>query len=164
MKIARRMLWSFVPLLVSMAGSAQDKYSGPKPPSKDVPYIVHGDKLIATEVQKATESSSKEGQAFFVPGATSPTRTPLAQPIFLFTPDHFKAEQLGLFRFQVRNGRREVVISGKHRKQANNEVFHLSVRGVDEGISRIEVAESLEPGEYSLSPEGDNTAFCFTVY
>ena len=162
--MTRRTLLASLPLLASAAAFAQDTYSGPKPPNKDIPYLVHGDKLIPTEVQKATESNSKEGQLFFVPGTTSPARTPLAEPVFLFSPDHFRAEQLGLFRFEVRTGRREVVISGKRKKGSEEAVFHLSLRHLEEDLFRIDVSEMLDPGEYALSPEGDNTAFCFTVY
>ena len=144
--------------------SAQEKYAGPKPAKKDVPYLLHGDKLIITEVQTAGQSRSKDGQLFFVPGTTSSARTPLVEPIFLFSPDRFRPEQLGIFRFDVRNGRREIIVSGKHRKDSEENVFHLNVRRLDEGLFRLEASESLSPGEYSLSPEGDNTAFCFTVY
>ncbi len=161
--MTRRTLLNSLPLFVSALAQAQDKYSGPKPPKKDLPYLLHGDKLIPTEVEKATQSNSKEGQIFFVPGATSTARTPLTAPIFLFSPDQFRAEQLGLFRFEVQNGRREVVISGKHKKQSEA-VFHLIVRRLDEDLFRLESEDMLDPGEYSLSPEGDNTAFCFTVY
>jgi hypothetical protein len=162
--MTRRMLLTSLPLLLSAAVSGQEKYSGPKPPNKDLPYLLHGDKLIATDVKKADQSNSKEGQVFFVSGTTSPARTPLAEPIFIFSPDHFRAEQLGLFRFDVRNGRREVVISGKHKRDDAEGVFHLSLRRLEGDLFRIEVSEILSPGEYALSPEGDNTAFCFTVY
>ena len=162
--MTRRTLLKCLPLAFSAKAPAQDKYSGPKPPSKDLPYLIHGEKLIPTEVQTATQSNSKKGQVFFVPGSTSPARTPLAEPIFLFSPDHFRAEQLGVFRFQVLNGRREVVISGKHKKQSEVAVFRLSVHRLAEDLFRLEVSEMLDPGEYSLSPEGDNTAFCFSVY
>ncbi len=162
--MTRRTLLTSLPFFISALAEAQEKYSGPKPPKKDLPYLLHGDKLVPTEVEKATQSNSKEGQVFFVPGATSTARTPLTSPIFLFSPDQFRAEQLGLFRFEVQNGRREVFISGKHKKQSEAAVFHLSVRRIDEGLFRLESQEMLDPGEYSLSPEGDNTAFCFTVY
>jgi hypothetical protein len=162
--MTRRRLLRSLPLALSAAASAQDKYSGPKPAHKDLPYLLHGEKLIETEVQKASQSDSKQGQVFFVSGTTSPARTPLAEPIFIFSPDHFRAEQLGLFRFEVRNGRREVVISGKHKRDDTEGVFHLSLRRLGEDLFRIEVSEMLNPGEYALSPEGDNTAFCFTVY
>jgi hypothetical protein len=161
--MTRRTFLASSPLLLRVA-LAQDKYSGPRPAKKDVPYLVHGEKLVMTEVQSASQSRSKEGQLFFVPGTTSPARTPLAEPIFLFSPDRFKVEQLGLFHFDVRNERREIVMSGKHKKQDEGLVSHLNIRRIDENLFRIEVSEMLNPGEYSLSPEGDNTAFCFTVY
>jgi hypothetical protein len=31
-------------------------------------------------------------------------------------------------------------------------------------LYRLEVEESLEPGEYALSPEGSNQVFCFQVF
>jgi hypothetical protein len=162
--MTRRTLFASLPLLLGAVALAQDKYSGPKPSNKDLPYLLHGEKLIATEVEQAIQSNTKEGQVFFVPGTTARARTPLVEPIFLFSPDHLRAEQLGLFRFEVRNGRREVVISGKHKKRDAEPVFHLSLRHLDQNLFRIEVSEMLDPGEYALSPEGDNTAFCFTVY
>jgi hypothetical protein len=162
--MTRRTLLTSFPLFLCAASSAQDKYAGPKPPNKDLPYLLHGEKLIATEVEKASQSNSKEGQVFFVSGTTSPARTPLAEPIFIFSPDHFRTEQLGLFRFDVKDGRREVVISGKHKRDDAEGVFRLSIRHLDEGLFRIEASDMLNPGEYALSPEGDNTAFCFTVY
>jgi hypothetical protein len=162
--MTRRTLLTSLILVLSAAASAQEKYSGPKPANKDLPYLLHAEKLIATEVKKADQSNSKEGQVFFVSGTTSLARTPLAEPIFIFSPDHFRAEQLGLFRFEVRNGRREVVISGKHKRQDAEGPLHLSLRRLEGDLFRIEVSEMLSPGEYALSPEGDNTAFCFTVY
>jgi len=35
---------------------------------------------------------------------------------------------------------------------------------VSEGLYRLEVNESLENGEYGLTPEGANQVFCFQVY
>jgi hypothetical protein len=32
------------------------------------------------------------------------------------------------------------------------------------GLWKIEVIDSLESGEYSLSPEGSNQVFCFQVF
>ncbi|MFL6353823.1 MAG: hypothetical protein ACJ74Z_18515 [Bryobacteraceae bacterium] len=97
--MTRRTLFTSLPLFLS-AALPPGEYSGPKPRSKDLPYLLHGEKLIATEVQKASQSNSKEGQVFFVPGTTASARTPLVEPIFLFSPDHFRAEQLALFRLR----------------------------------------------------------------
>src|SRR5208283_1367723 len=98
-----------------------------------------------------------------VPGASSPVRTPLPEPIFLLASDKITPESLGLFRFDVHNGQREIALTGKRRKAASKQ-YHLSVRPYDGGLYRVEAAEALEPGEYSISPEGSNTAFCFSIF
>jgi hypothetical protein len=142
---------------------AADKYAGPRPKKKDVLYLVHADNLIETETVTAEQSTGKDGQVFGVPGAASPVRTPLAEPIFLLATEEITPDSLGLYQFDVRNGRREIVITGKKRKSSNKQ-FHLSVRNLERGLYRIEASEPLDPGEYSISPEGSNTAFCFSVY
>ncbi len=129
-----------------------------------MPYLLEADKLVETEVQQASQSKSKEGQVLSVPGTTSTARTPLPEPIFLFLSEKISPDQLGLYRFEIKEGRREAIL-GKHKSDEDEqEVFHLTVRKLDAGLSRIEAAEMLNPGEYSLSPEGVDTAFCFTVY
>jgi hypothetical protein len=35
---------------------------------------------------------------------------------------------------------------------------------LDKDLYKLEAVESLEPGEYSLSPEGSDQVFCFQVY
>ena len=142
---------------------AAEKYSGPLPKKKDVLYLVHGDNLIQTEVVAAQQSSQKDGDVFSVPGAASPVRTPLPEPIFLLAADKISPETLGLFRFDVLNGQRQIILSGKKRK-ATNKQYHLSVRPYEGGVYRVEAAEALESGEYSISPEGSNTTFCFAVF
>ncbi len=160
--MTRRTLLTALPVAAVMTARAGQKYAGPRPPNKDVPYLLEAEKLIETEAQRASESKSKEGQIFSVPGTTSPARTPLPEPIFLFASDKINADQLGLYHFGVRNGRREVVLGKK--KDDDEETLRLTLRRLDEGLYRIESAQMLEPGEYSLSPQGENTAFCFTVY
>jgi hypothetical protein len=142
---------------------AAEKYSGPRVPKKDVLYLVHGDNLIATEVAVAQQSSAKDSEVFSVPGASSPVRTPLAEPIFMLAADQISPDSLGLYRFDVRNGQREIVLTGKKKKAANRQ-YHLSLRTYEGGLYRVEAAEALEAGEYSISPEGSNTSFCFSVY
>ena len=141
---------------------AAEKYSGPMPPKKDVPYLLHADNLVETEVASASQTSGKNDVVFSVPGETSSARTPLAEPIFLFAADRLTPESLGLYRFDVSGGKRQISIGRKKGKGAR--VFHTSVKTLAPGLFRIEAAEYLENGEYSLSPEGENIAFCFTVY
>jgi hypothetical protein len=141
---------------------ARQKYSGPRPPQKDLPYLLEGDRLIPAEVQQTTQTKSKEGETFSVPGTTSPARTPLPEPIFLIAPQKLNAEQLALYHLQMKEGRRDVVIGKKEDDESQN--LRVALRKLEEGLYRIEATHMLEPGEYALSPQGDNTAFCFTVY
>jgi hypothetical protein len=142
--------------------AADEKYSGPVPPKKDVPYLQHADNLVETEVVTASQSAGKNDQLFIVQGETSPARTPLAEPIFLLAADRLTPASLGLYKFDVSGGRRQISIPKK--KGKGPKVYHTSVRTLAPGLFRIEAAEHLDNGEYSLSPEGENTAFCFTVY
>ena len=138
-------------------------YSGPRPPKKDVVYLLQAEKLIETEVQQSSESKSKEGRVFSVPGTRSPARTPVPEPIFLFSPNTIRPDQLVLYRLEVMNWHREGVAANRKMEDTENDL-RLTLRKLDEGLYRIEASHMLEPGEYGLLPRGGNTAFCFTVY
>jgi hypothetical protein len=142
---------------------AAEKYSGPRPPKPDVPYLLHGDNLVETEVVQAKEQQrGKNETAFVMPGASSPARTPMAEPIFLFQSDKIRAEDLQLFKMEVKGGNREVVA----RKKSGARPLRLLVSSLGDNLYRVEVNEGmgLEPGQYSLSPTESNAAFCFEVY
>lgn len=143
---------------------AQEKYKGPRPPKPDIPYLVHADNLIETEVTQAREEKRKEAVAYIVEGAASPARTPVAEPFFLLEADQLAPEKFELYRMTVKDGRREVVISPKPKESARP--LRLSVTRLDERLFRIEVNEGLglENGEYSLTPQGSNQVFCFSEY
>jgi hypothetical protein len=162
--MTRRAVLRTIPFaVIATAAFGQEERSNIRPRKKDVPYLLEADKLIETEVQQATQSGSKKEQTFSIPGTTSTARTSLPEPIFLFAPDRISADQLGLYKLQVTNGRREVT-TGKRHSDEEETTFRLTLRRLDAGLYRIEAAEMLEPGEYALSPRGSNTAFCFTVY
>lgn len=151
-------------LVCAGCASAQETYSGPRPPKPDVPYLMHADNLIETEVGEAREQQKGKNEvAYIIPGASSPARTPLAEPIFLFESEKIAPESLGLYRLEVKSGNREVVIS---QKKKNARPLRLTVTRLTGRLYRIEVNEGLglENGEYSLSPQGANTVFCFEVY
>ncbi|MGE5647014.1 MAG: hypothetical protein ACM336_14605 [Acidobacteriota bacterium] len=157
---------SALPLLLCAglaAAQNQEAYNGPRPPKPDVPYLMHADNLVETEVGEAKESQKgKNETAYVIPGVSSPARTPLAEPIFLFESDKIAPDSLGLYRLEVKGGNRQVVISQKKKdRPLRLMVTHLTGR-----LYRIEVNEGmgLENGEYSLSPQGANTVFCFEVY
>lgn len=133
----------------------------PDPPKKDVPYIIHASLLVETETNQAKEESRKDDQLFAIPGASSPVKTPLAGPEFLFRSDAIAPEKLQLFKLESKEGRREVVIS--HKKKQVAVPIRMSVVPVHNNVFRIRVDAELETGEYALSPEDSNTVFCFAV-
>jgi hypothetical protein len=151
--------------LVLLAGSLAwgENYTGPRPPMPDVVYLVHADNLVATEMTEAKQESRKNDTVYSIAGASSSARTPLAEPVFIIEADKIKPEGLELYRMDVKNGRREVTVSQK-RSRGGPRPFRLSVTRLDKGLYRIEASETLENGQYSLSPTDSNRVFCFEVY
>ena len=146
--------------VAALAIQAED-YKGPRPPKADVLYLVHASNLVPTEVLTAQQDSKKDTDTFTVPGAASPARTPLAEPIFLFRSDRIKPDDLGLFKFEVKNGKRTLTLSLKRKRGGD---LHLAITKLDKDLYRVEADDVLENGEYSVSPAGSNTVFCFEVY
>jgi len=153
---------SFVLFVAIGLLSAAEKYTGPVPPKPDIPYLLHGSNLIETETGQVREESHKSDTNYVVAGATSPARTPLAEPIFIIDAQKSSPERFELYRMDVKGGNREVSLSG--RRRGGNRALHLAVTPLGGHLYKIEVDEPLENGEYTLSPSGDNRAFCFEIY
>jgi len=149
-------------ILVCAAPLAAEKYTGPRPPKPDLPYIMHADSLLPTESAEAREDNRKNEVTYVVPGANSSARTPLSSPAFLVQADQLQPDHLHLYKLVSRNGQREVLFSRKNKRLARP--IRLNVTRLDEGLFKVEVDEILENGEYSLTPEGSNQVFCFQVY
>ena len=152
-------------LCLAAAFAAAQTYTGPLPPHADLPYLKHAENLVPTEVLEAKEEKNKKGQkgdvTYVIAGAASSAKTPLASPIFLLETDKLVAAKLALYKLESRNGRREIAFSPrKQAKAIRVELTHLNTAG----LYRLEVEESLEPGEYAFSPEGSNQVFCFQVF
>ena len=148
-------------LMIATAAWVQ-KYTGPRPPKADIPYLKHASNLIPTEAGEAKEEKGKKDDiTYVIAGAESSAKTPLASPIFLFVSDKLSPDSLQLFRLESRNGRRELTVSPKKPGKAIRvTVTKLSA----DGLYKIEVGDSLEAGEYSLSPTESNQVFCFQVF
>ena len=158
------MLVFLLSLLISGLLHGAD-YKGPRPEKVDLPYLLHATKLVALDVADAKEEKRKDGFGASIQGASAQARTPLAEPIFIMETKNIDAEKLELYRFEVKNGNREVFISSKPKKGAAfGRPLHLTVTRVAANLYRIEAAETLEAGEYSLSPSGSNQVFAFQVY
>jgi hypothetical protein len=148
--------------ILSVALLAAQKYAGPRPGKPDVPYLVHADTLIPVEIADAKEIKKKDDITYVVEGAGSSAKTPLAGPVFLFQDGQLSAEKLQLYKFEVKNGHREVLFSHKGKMSAKPR--RINVDSLGGGLYKVEVDESLENGEYGLTPEGSNQVFCFAVY
>jgi hypothetical protein len=155
----RRMVW--LSFAVALAAPAQQTYDGPQPPKPDLPYLKHASNLVPTEAVVAKEEKKKDDTTYIIDGANSSARTPLASPIFLMKAANVVPSHLQLFKFEVKNGHRELFYPAKKSPQP---IRIVVTRLSSDGVWKIEVDESLEPGEYSLSPEGSNQAFCFQVF
>ncbi|HLJ51624.1 MAG TPA: hypothetical protein VKU01_36710 [Bryobacteraceae bacterium] len=138
-------------------------YTGPRPPKPDIPYLLHADHLVETEVGVAQSEQKKNDVNYTIAGASSPAKTPLAEPIFIMESKQISPDQLELYRLDTKGGRREVMISQK-RHRGNAGPFHLIVSRLGGALYRIEADEPLENGEYSLSPNGSDKVFCFQIY
>lgn len=146
------------------SGFAAEKYEGPRPPQADLLYLVHADNLIPTEATEAKEESGKKDETtYYVSGADSSARTPLAEPIFLLKSEKVIPDKLEMYKMDVKGSRRELVIS-KGKREKGPRPLRLSVTRLEGGLYRVEASEPLENGEYSISPSDSNTVFCFEVY
>ena len=152
----------FCGLILAAVVFAQ-KYSGPKPPKPDMVYLVHADNLIATDVSEAKQDTKKNEIMYTVSGVNASARTPLAEPIFLMESEKLQPTSLELYRFEVKNGHREVTMVQK-RTRGGPRPLRLTVTRVEGKLYRIEADEQLENGQYGLSPNGSNSVFCFEVY
>ncbi|MBK5290636.1 MAG: hypothetical protein JJE04_02945 [Acidobacteriia bacterium] len=158
-----RRSFASVPFLVLSMG-AQKKYSGPRPPKPDFPYLLHGANLVTTEAGEAREEKRKDETANIIAGTASTARTPLAEPIFLMDSEKL-ASKMELYRMEVKNGNREVSLPNNPRKRKDSaRPLRLSISRVAPGLFRLEADQSLENGEYCLTPSGSMEVFCFQVY
>jgi hypothetical protein len=149
--------------LVSGFAVGAEKYTGPRPPKADVPYLMHADNLVETEHGSAQNEQRKDATYAVIQGAASPVRTPLAEPIFIVRSDKLLPEKFEAYKLEARDGKREVLIGHKKPKNVPRPI-HLAITRLDEKLYRIEVDEPLENGEYSLTPSGSDATFSFAIY
>jgi len=154
---------SFTLMIVLSAVAFAQKYNGPRPPKPDVVYLVHADNLVPTEVAEAKQDSKKNETQFTVNGTSSSARTPLAEPIFIMESEKIQPSSLELYKFEVKGGHREVTMV-QRRTRGGPRPLRVTVTRLEGKLYRLEADEELENGEYSLSPNGSNTVFCFEVY
>jgi hypothetical protein len=141
---------------------AQD-YTGPTPPKADVPYLLHASTLIETQVSEAQKETKKNSTLYWVDGAESTAKTPLAEPIFIIRIEKLNPDKIELYHFEVNKGRRELELKDRPGKN-DAHPLHVAVTKLGKDLYKIEASEQLENGEYSLSPDTSNNVFSFQVY
>ena len=151
-------------VLLGVGTLLAQKYTGPRPPQTDTVYLLHAVNLVATEVAEAQQQDGKkDSTTYWVSGPASSAKTPLAEPIFLLASEKLQPDNLELYKFEVKNGRRELTLAQKGRR-GGPRPLRLSVTRLESNLYRIEASETLENGEYGLSPTGSNRVYCFQVY
>ena len=156
-----------LPLFLACSAAFAADYKGPRPPKADTIYLVHADNLIETEAVTAKQDSKKSDVTYTVTGTASPAKTPLAEPIFMIKSDKISPESLELYKFDVKNGHRELTLSTQRGRRNGPRAYRVTVTRLEQGLYKIEASEVLENGEYGLSPSGpsgSNEVFCFSVY
>lgn len=149
--------------LLSGPALSQSKYAGPRPEKADMVYLQHVDKLIETETGQAVQSEEKNKTVYRVAGASSPVRTPMAEPVFLFRSEKINPDKLAMYKMAVEGGQRVLTFPSKPGKDSPKPIY-IVVSPLDRGLFKIEVNEFIDDGEYCLSPEGSNAVFCFSTY
>lgn len=156
---------AIIALVLCCGLSWAQKYSGPRPPKPDIPYLQHADNLVETEVTEAREEERKKETVYTIAGAASAARTPLAEPIFLLQSEKVNPEKIELYALETKDGSRQIAFPPSNKRNKNApRPMRLMVTRLDENLYRIEVNEPLDNGEYSLTPAGSNQVFCFQVY
>ena len=145
---------------LALAGQAdRNRLGSPKP---DIPYLIHGSDIRELEQVDATEEIAKNQLRYWIAGPAASVRTPLAAPEFLFDSQQIDPRDLTLFGFEIKNGRRELLYSKK--KKVVAEPYFLNLEGVAGRLIRIRINASLAPGEYGITPDGQNIVFTFSVF
>jgi hypothetical protein len=148
-----------LPLIALAAAAQAPKYSGPVPPSSDLPFLKHASNLLPAEAVEVKEEKRKDETVYVIPGESSTSKTPLELPVFLLKTDKLDPLKLQMYRLLAADGHREISASGKK----NAEPIHVIVTRVADGLFKLEVGDSLDNGEYMLSLEGTSKAFCFAI-
>ena len=128
--------------LLALAGVASaQKYTGPRPPKPDLPYLKHAETLVPTEASEAKEEKGKKDDiTYAIAGASSSAKTPLASPILLMESQKLSADKLELYKLEVKSGHREITVSPK--KPAKRRRINISASAIMRSINSLTVGTS----------------------
>jgi hypothetical protein len=153
-----------LPILLAGTAAVAADYTGPRPSKSDTLYLVHADNLIELESVSSKSDSKKDDVVYSVPGIAATAKTPLAEPIFILKVDKLAPDSIELYKFEIKNGHRELTMAAQRRRRGGPHAYRLNVTQLERGLYKIEASETLENGEYGLSPSSSNQVFCFSVF
>ncbi len=143
--------------------AGQPKYTGPRPPKKNIPYLVQAGNPVEPEISLALQIINNDLITYVISGEKPPVRTPLSSPWFVIDSTGITdVEKLRLFRLQAQGGHRTVTFQNKNKRGAMP--LRLEIKPVAGSLYQLEVVDTLTPGEYVLTPDGSNDVFCFEVF
>ena len=148
-------------LLLSIGVFAQERYNGPAPPKKDLPYLVRGDDLVETESGIAQPRDDAGQTTYIIPGANSTVKTPRVSPSIVVDVSQIDLQSLQLFRLESKDGHREIVFPKRGKGPRPIPMVTTRLGG---SLFKLDPADDLPKGEYSLTPQESNAVFCFAVY
>jgi hypothetical protein len=155
---------SLLALSACVAIAQSEKYTGPRPPKPDVPYLLHANKLVELDAATAQQADRKDDTVFTISGTASKAQTPLPEPIFVIAAEKIVPDKLDMYRMNVaKGGARELAIP-KNPKKGSPRAVRMTASKLDGNLYKLEVQEFMENGEYCMSPQGSNAVFCFAVY
>jgi hypothetical protein len=152
-------LWGGMLILLVVA-AAQEKYSGPPLPKKDFAYLVRGDSLVEMEFAIAEPRDDNDRVTFVIAGAGSLVKTNDVAPAIVIDVSKLPTDLLQLYRVESRDGHREISIPKRGRRPQPVPMITTKLGG---NLVSLKPVEDLTSGEYSLTPQGSNAVFCFTV-
>ena len=148
-------------LLLSFGVLAQQRYKGPPPPKKDLPYMVRGDDLVETEPGVAQPRDDGNQTKYSIPGANSMVKTPRVSPSIVVDVSKIDLRSLQLFQVESKDGHREIVFPKRGKGPRPIPMVTTRLGG---SLFQFDPADDLPKGEYALTPQGSNAVFCFAVY
>jgi hypothetical protein len=147
-------------LLLTIGILAQERYNGPPPPKKDLPYLVQAGNLVETELGMAEPHDEKAAVVYVIPGPNSTAKTTLASPSFIIDASQIPPESLQLYRMESKDGHRQISFPKQARAPSPVPMIITRLGG---SLFKLDPASDLQKGEYSLTPQGSNAVFCFAV-
>src|SRR5438105_788188 len=106
-------MWRLVFLSGLAVGLAAQELPKATPSKPDLVYLQQADDLIATDAAEAQEAKKGDETTYWVAGEHATAKTPLGSPLFIVKQEKLPLETLGVYAFELKNGRRELTFAKK---------------------------------------------------